>query len=97
MAEATIKAFRVTVKDLETGETLTDEITPLAIVTVLQNANENQDSFAIGAFIKRGVSTKNLLNSCKALDEVKGHILHKIAGEIGKALGLKPFTEEDEE
>lgn len=97
MAEATIKAFRVTVKDLETGKILTDEITPLAIVTVLQNANENQDSFASGVFIKRGVSTKNLLNSCKALDEVKGRILHKIAGEIGKKLGLEPLAEEDEE
>ncbi len=97
MAEATIKAFRVTVKDLETGETLTDEITPLAIVAVLQNANENQDSFASGVFIKRGISAKNLLNSCEALDKVKGRILHKIAGEIGKKLGLKPLTEEDGE
>lgn len=97
MAEATIKAFRVTVKDLETGKILTDEITPLAIVTSLKNADGDQDSFINGVCVKQGISAKNLLNSCEALDKVKGRILHKIAGEIGKKLGLKPLTEEDGE
>ncbi len=48
MAEATIKAIRVTVKDLETGKILTDEITPLAVFAILKNANEKEDRFIQG-------------------------------------------------
>lgn len=48
MAEATIKAYRVTVKDLETGATIADNITPLVMIAFLKNANEKEERFIQG-------------------------------------------------
>lgn len=97
MAEATIKAFRVTVKDLETGKILTDEITPLAVFAILKNANEKEDRFIQGISKKAMVSAQTMLHACDALNGMKRDIVHHIAKNLGKSLGLKPFTEEDGE
>ena len=97
MAEATIKAYRVTVRDLETGKILTDEITPLAVFAILKNANEKEDRFIQGISKKAMVNAQTMLHACDALNRMRGDILHHIAKNLGKALGLKPFTEEDGE
>ncbi len=97
MTEATIKAFRVTVRDLETGKILTDEITPLAVFAILKNANEKEDCFIQGISKKAMVNAQTMLHACDALNRMRGDILHHIAKNLGKALGLEPFTEEDGE
>lgn len=95
MAEATIKAFRVTIRDLETGKILIDEITPLAVFAILKNANEKEDCFIQGISKKAMVNTQTMLHACDALNGMKRDIVHHIAKNLGKSLGLKPFTEED--
>lgn len=97
MAEATIKAFRVTVKDLETGETIADNITPLVMIAFLKNANEEEDNFIQGICKKPMVNTQTMLHACDALNRMRGDILHHIAKNLGKALGLEPLTEDDGE
>ena len=97
MAEATIKAFRVTVKDLETGETIADNITPLVMIAFLKNANEKEDRFIQGISKKAMVNAQTMLHACDALNGMKRDIVHHIAKNLGKSLGLKPFTEEDGE
>lgn len=97
MAEATIKAYRVTVRDLETGKILTDEITPLAVFAILKNANEKEDRFIQGISKKAMVNTQTMLHACDVLNGMKRDILHHIAKNLGKALGLEPLTEDDGE
>ena len=97
MAEATIKAYRVTVKDLETGETIADNITPLVMIAFLKNANEKEERFIQGIAKKSMVNTQTMLHACDALNGMKRDIVHYIAKNLGKSLGLKPFTEEDGE
>lgn len=97
MTEATIKAFRVTIRDLETGKILIDEITPLAVFAILKNANEKEDRFIQGISKKAMVNAQTMLHACDALNRMRGDILRYLAGNFGKALGLKPFTEEDGE
>lgn len=48
MAEATIKAFRVTVKDLETGETIADNITPLVMIAFFEKRKRERGTFHSG-------------------------------------------------
>ena len=97
MAEATIKAFRVTVKDLETGETIADNITPLVMIAFLKNANEKEERFIHVIAKKSMVNTQTMLHACDALNRMRGDILHHIAKNLGKALGLEPLSEEDGE
>lgn len=97
MAEATIKAFRVTVKDLETGETIADNITPLVIIAFLKNANEKEERFIQGIAKKSMVNTQTMLHACDILNGMKRDIVHHIAKNLGKALGLEPLTEDDGE
>ena len=97
MAEATIKAFRVTVKDLETGTTIADNITPLVMIAFLKNVNEKEERFIQGIAQKSMVNTQTMLHACDALNRMRGDILHHIAKNLGKALGLEPLTEEDGE
>nr|DAN10113.1 MAG TPA: hypothetical protein [Caudoviricetes sp.] len=97
MTEATIKAFRVTVKDLETGETIADNITPLVMIAFLKNANEKEERFIQGIAKKSMVNTQTMLHACDVLNGMKRDIVHHIAKNLGKSLGLKPFTEEDGE
>lgn len=96
MEEATIKAYRLTVKDLETGKTVTDEITPLVIFTYPKNENEKQVAFLQGVCKKAGVEMNTMLHACKAIDDLKKYILEDIAERIGKSLGLPPFEGDDE-
>lgn len=97
MAEATIKAYRVTVKDLETGMTIADNITPLVIIAFLKNANEKEERFIQGIAKKSMVNTQTMLHACDVLNGMKRDILHHIAKNLGKALGLEPLTEDDGE
>lgn len=96
MAEATIKAYRVTITDLETGETVRDEITPLVLFSYLRNENEKQTEFAQGICKKKGVGMTTVLNACNAIDGIKKHILEDIAERIGKSLRLPPIEGDDE-
>lgn len=97
MAEATIKAFLVTVKDLETGATIADNITPLVMIAFLKNANEKEERFIQGIAKKSMVNAQTMLHACDVLNGMKRDIVHHIAKNLGKSLGLKPFTEEDGE
>lgn len=97
MAEATIKAYRVTVKDLETGMTIADNITPLVIIAFLKNANEKEERFIQGIAKKSMVNTQTMLHACDVLNGMKRDIVHHIAKNLGKALGLEPLSEEDGE
>lgn len=97
MAEATIKAYRVTVKDLETGMTIADNITPLVIIAFLKNANEKEERFIQGIAKKSMVNTQTMLHACDVLNGMKRDIVHHIAKNLGKALGLEPLKEEDGE
>lgn len=95
MAEATIKAYRVTVKDLETGMTIADNITPLVIIAFLKNANEKEERFIQGIAKKSMVNTQTMLHACDVLNGMKRDIVHHIAKNLGKALGLEPLAEDD--
>lgn len=97
MAEATIKAYQVTVKDLETGMTIADNITPLVIIAFLKNANEKEERFIQGIAKKSMVNTQTMLHACDVLNGMKRDIVHHIAKNLGKALGLEPLKEEDGE
>ena len=96
MEEAKIKAFRLTVKDLETGETVKDDITPLVVFSYLLNENEKQTEFAQGICKKKGVEMTTLLNACNAIGGIKKHILDDIVERIGKSLRLPPLEGDDE-
>ena len=95
MAEATIKAYRVTVKDLETGMTIADNITPMVMIAFLKNANEKEERFIQGIAKKSMVNTQTMLHACDILNGMKRDIVHHIAKNLGKALGLEPLAEDD--
>ena len=104
MTEATIKAFRVTVRDLETGKILTDEITrawsgmttrQYKRLKGLTKESLRDNMTTTELILNMLVNAQTMLHACDALNGMKRDIVHHIAKNLGKSLGLKPFTEED--
>lgn len=83
MEDLKIKACRITVTDLETGETFFDRVTPLAAVVYLSSEDGNIFTLGDSAYVSEAVGkVAGSIIFCKALDVAKDHVIDHFGKEI---------------